>query len=216
MESYVYINVVLHAKRPMNKQVIYILIGFILVSFKPNEIKDCITELFSITDKILIDKYEKIEIHNEFGIRYSIDSINYHIIRRWKDDMTPIIESISNELTNIDSWKEYHDNGQLKAVGFMTSSVHTYIGEWKYYSDLGELDSIVDYDKKYKVGFCEFYQIAKDKKLTGKTSTINFDTNERKWRIEKWDYGKESSSAIGIELQVDSMKIKKIEVIGVY
>ena len=98
----------------------------------------------------------------------------------------------------------------------MTSTAHTYIGEWKYYSDLGELNSIVDYDKKYKVGFCEFYKIAKDKKLTGKTSTISFDTNERKWRIEKWDYTKASATAIGLELQVDSMKIQKIELIGMH
>ena len=39
---------------------------------------------------------------------------------------------------------------------------------------------------------------------------------QRKWRIEKWNYGEESASAIGIELQVDSMKIKEIELIGIY
>lgn len=199
----------------MNRQII-ILIGLIFVSFTNNESKDCITDLYSMIDNTMIDKYEKVITQNEFGIRHSIDSMNYQIIRRWKDDMTPIIESISNELTNIDHWKEYHDNGQLKAIGFMTTSVHTYIGKWKYYSDLGKLDRVVDYEKKYKVPFCDFYQIAKDNGLTGKTSLINFDTEQRKWRIEKWNYGEESASAIGIELQVDSMKIEKIELMGTY
>ncbi len=214
-EYCIYSLVVLHAKKPMNKLTI-ILIGLIFVSFTNNESKDCISDLYSMLDKTLIDKYEKVVTKNEFGIRHSIDSMNYQIIRRWKDDMTPIIESITNELTNIDHWKEYHTNGQLKSVGFMTTSVHSYIGEWKYYSDSGKLDSIVDYDKKYKVPFCEFYQIAKDKGLTGKTSQINFDTEQRKWRIEKWNYGKESASATGIELQVDSMKIEVIELMGIY
>ena len=124
--------------------------------------------------------------------------------------------SISNELTNIDHWKEFHMNGQLKSIGFMTTSVHTHIGEWKYYSASGKLDSIVDYDKKYKVSFCEFYQIAKEKGLTGKTSSISFDTERRKWRIEKWNYSEGSASAIAIELQVDSMKIEEIELMGIY
>ena len=99
----------------------------------------------------------------------TIDSINYSIIRRWKDDKTPILESITNNLTKIDSWKEYHENGQLRAQGFMTTSNHTYIGKWNYYSEKGLLDSIVDYDKRYKVAFCDFYEIAKTKGLTGKT-----------------------------------------------
>lgn len=199
----------------MSRQII-ILIGLIFVSFTNNDSKDCIPDLYLRIDKTMIDKYEKVITQSEFGIRHSIDSINYQIIRRWKVDMTPIIESISNELTNIDYWKEFHENGQLEAVGFMTTSVHTYIGEWKYYSDSGKLDSIVDYNRKYKVSFCEFYQIAKDRGLIGKTSLINFDSEQRKWRIEKWNYGEESASAIGIELQVDSMKIEEIELMGIY
>lgn len=202
-------------KNQMNKRII-ILIGLIFVSFTNNVSKDCITDLYMMIDKTLIGKYEKVVIQNEFGIRHSIDSMNYKVIRRWKDDMTPIIESISNELANIDYWKEYHENGQLKAVGFMTTSVHTYIGEWRFYSVSGKLDSIVNYDEKYKVPFCEFYQIANDNGLTGKTSTINFDTEQRKWTIEKWNYGEETASAVGIELQVDSMKIKEIKLMGIY
>ncbi len=199
----------------MARQII-ILINLVFLSFTNNDSKDCITDLYSMVDNTMIDNYEKVITQNEFGIRHSIDSINYQIIRRWKDDMIPIIESISNELTNIDHWKEFHDNGQLKAVGFMTTSDHNYIGKWKYYSYSGKLDSIVNYDQKYKVPFCEFYQIAKDKGLTGKTSKINFDVEQRKWRIEKWNYGEESASATGIELQVDSLKIEKIELMGIY
>ena len=192
------------------------MIGLFLVSFTSIETKDCITDLFLQIDEKLMDKYERIESKNEFGIRHTIDSINYQIIRRWKDDMTPIIESISNDQTNIDYWKEYYDNGQLKEIGYMTSTKHTYIGTWKYYSQIGKIDSIVDYDKKYKVSFCDFYKIATDKGLTSRTSEIEFNGENRTWRIEKWEYGENSSSAKGIELQVDSMEIEEIELFGIY
>ena len=55
--------------------------------------------------------------------------------------------------------------------------------------------------------------IVKDKGLNGKTSTINFDTEQSKWGIRRWKYGEESSSAIGIELPVVSVKIEEI---GIY
>jgi hypothetical protein len=192
----------------MKKQ-LAIIIGLVFVSFKNTESNNCIFQLYSIIDNSMLERYEKVVTHNEFGIRHSIDSINYQVIRRWNYDMIPIIESISNKLTNIDFDKEYHDNGQLKAVGFKTASNHTFIGRWKYYSDSGKLDSVVDYDKKYKVSFCDFYQIAENNRMTGKTSKINFNPDKRVWRVEKWNY--EENSATGIELQVDSMTIKKIE-----
>ena len=172
---------------------------------------NCISDLFLKLDNELIGKYEKIDTKNEYGIRQTVDSINYSIIRRWKDDMTPIIESITNKSTSIESWKKYHENGKIKEFGFMTSSKHTKIGKWKYFSDSGKLDSIVNYDSKYRLSFCEFYKIVCDKNLTGKTSLIEFNEQKRKWVIEKWTYNKDSPTVNGIELEVDSMKITEFK-----
>ncbi len=188
----------------------------ILYSFKTSNNQDCIESLFSQIDKSLIKEYDKKESQNEYSIRNTIDSINYSIIRRWKNDKTPIIEFITNNLTKIDSWKEYHENRRLMAQGFMTTSNHTYIGKWNYYSDKGLLDSIVDYDKRYKVAFCDFFEIAKTKGFTGKNSSIKFKKDSRKWCVTKWTYHNDYSSAEGIELQVDSMSYNKVNLLGQY
>ncbi len=177
---------------------------------------DCIEAIFSQIDKKAIGKYEKLDTKNEYGLRQTVDSINYAIIRRWKEDKTPILEHISNEYSSIDSWKAYYEDGKVKEFGFMTTSNHTKIGAWNYFSESGKIDSIINYDEKYKVSFCEFYKIAADKNLTGKTSIIEFDSEKRKWIIEKWLYNKDAPTATGIELQVDSMKITDFKLSGEY
>ncbi|MGK4568148.1 hypothetical protein [Flavobacterium sp. 3HN19-14] len=193
-----------------------LLTSMIIINSNSEVENECINDMFLKTDKELIGKYEKIDYKNEFGIRQTVDSINYSIIRRWKDDMTPIIESITNKSKSIGFWKEYHENGKIKEFGFMTSVKNTKIGKWKYFSDSGKLDSIVNYDSKYKLPFCEFYKIAIDRNLTGKTSSIEFNEQKRKWIIEKWTYAKDSPTANGIELDVDSMKITEFKLTGEY
>lgn len=198
------------------KRTIPTILFLIFISFTPTETENCIAELFNQIDPDDKGVYKKIDSQNEFGIRQTVDSLSYDIIRRWTMEGIPIIESVSNEYTNIDLWKDFYENGSLRKTGYMTTSNNTYIGTWKYYSKTGQLDSIVNYDKKYKISFCDFYKICEEKKLTGKSSLINFNSKQRKWRIEKWIYEKDRSIATGIELQVDTKKIEEINLYGIH
>jgi antitoxin component YwqK of YwqJK toxin-antitoxin module len=199
------------------KRLTIVFLGLIFVSFTNDNPNYCIPELFSMVDKTKIGKYNKLETKDSiYGIRHSIDSINYKIIRRWENDGTPILESISNKLINIDHWVEYYNNGKIQKIGYLTSTHHKRIGKWQYFSQSGELDSIVNYDIKYKVSFCEFYRISQEKGLTGENSYFDFDERSRKWQIIKWEYFEDSAIATGIQLQVDSLKINNIHMRGIY
>lgn len=198
------------------RKVVYILILLIIISFKSVETNDCVHDLFQQTDPADKNKYEKIISNNEYGLRNTIDSLSYKIIRRWTKRGKPIIESISNESTGIDFYREYNDKGTLIAEGYFTKAAHNYIGTWKYYSSNKKLLNTRNYDEEYKVTFCEFYKICETRELTGKTTRIYFNSEKSKWVAEKWTYAKDNPFGKGIELQVDSMKIKEIELHGIY
>ena len=171
--------------------------------------RQCVEGYFHKTEERFKDVYDKIEIQNEYGIRHSIDSLNFSIIRRWTDKGVPIIESVKNNLTNIERWKEYHANGKLKEFGYMPEGNHTKVGVWQYYTKKGRLDSTVDYDSKYGMPFCEFIKIAEMNQLYDETSTISFDLEKGKWSIIKWTSLENHSVGNGISVNAKTGTVVK-------
>jgi hypothetical protein len=145
------------------------------------------------------------------GARYNIDSLQFSIVRQYDFNDKLVSESIANDITDICSYKEYHENGSVKNAGYMTNDYFTPIGIWQYRSPAGEIDSTVNHDKKYKITFCEFYKIAEERGLTGSTSNFRFHASTGKWEINKWSYPKNKKPFYkGIELFVETKKTIEI------
>jgi len=209
------------------KQSFYLLIILAFVSFNSFETNDCIQTLFKRVDPIYKDKYKKTITENKSIISHSIDSSSYMILRKWTSSGVPVLESISNIYGGICFRKEYYNNGILKAIGYRTIN-STPIGIWKFYSEEKHLDSTINYDKIYKVSFCEFYAICENRGLTTKSYGISFDNEKRKWIIENWIHTQEIpvkfeiskkeriAYCTGIKLQVDSMKFEDFKKVGFY
>jgi hypothetical protein len=202
----------------MNIYIIFIATLLFLTSSKLPVENECIADLFKKTDIALLNKYDKNVNRDEDGIYHSIDSMNYTIIRRWTKRKKPIIESIENDLTHIEFWRGYNEKGILEEEGYMTSSSETQIGIWKYYSKrTKKLDSLVDYDKQYKVSFCEFYTICQKQEMLNETSTIRFIPTHRMWEVDKTINPNDNPHTVLIlRLQVDSMKILTSKTTGHY
>lgn len=175
---------------------IAIFTGFGFGYFETDE--DCIKDYFEETAVQFTGKYNKTETQNEYGVRHTIDSLNFSIIRRWKENGTPIMESLINNLTDIERWKQYHDNGNLMKAGFMTVGSHTEIGIWRYYSIEGELESSVNYDELYSMSFCDFIEIAEGMGFYDETSDICFDIDKNEWTIIQWTSFDNHSEGKGI------------------
>ncbi len=167
-------------KRPLN--IIFILLLF--SSFQQQDENHCITEIFKTVDKQSSKKYHKVVTINEFGLRHSIDSLNYNIIRRWTEKGgKAIIESIENEFANIEYWRGFYENGNIKEEGFMTSSYSTRIGVWKFYSEDNKSVKKYDYESDRKISFCKLYRICSDKKLLD--ASCSFRLEPGMWIINK-------------------------------
>lgn len=97
-------------------------------------------------------------------------------------------ESIKDNLINLEEWKDYYENGNLKKKGLMTIGNHIYVGKWEYYSITGELDTIIDFDENYPISYFEAIEIAKENGFV--MPGIDIELTEEKsrvyWRINKW------------------------------
>ena len=122
------------------------------------------------------------------GIREYIESANFHIIRGKYRSGAKFIEVYQNNLTKLDHWKEFYENGQLKEEGVMTNGSHVPVGEWKFYSSTGKMDSLVNYDKKYKISYFKALEIAKSMgyKMPGLDIQLSDRGGTIYWEILKW------------------------------
>lgn len=177
---------------------------------------NCIEEYFHKTDSRYAEVYERTESRNEYGIRHMIDSLNFSITRRWTYGGTPIIECVSNNLTQIELWKGYHPNGELEETGYKTHGCNTPIGTWVYFSDSGYLDSVVHQDERYGMSFCEIIAVAESRGLYDSTSSIRFYRDTKKWEVVKWTPSIGCSQGTGISVHVGTGKIEELFLVSVH
>lgn len=115
------------------------------------------------------------------------DSAHYYIVRRSHPSGIRYLEVISNKLTKLDSYKEYHQNGKPKQQGLMTTGDHNYVGTWKYYDWNGKVESTFNYDKKYPVSYFAALKIAEKKGFKMPEMEITLAENESHtyWQITR-------------------------------
>lgn len=188
-----------------------------LVSLKPINHQECVIDLFKQVDTSMLKKYVLRIDKDDEGVYFDIDSINYNVIRS-NENGKSIYERIENKINGIVYYKGYDNHGFLNEEGFYSD--YTSIGQWNYKSSVG-IDSIVDYDIKYKVSFCDFLKLCKSKNKFRKYSRINFDKQLNSWEISNIVAisSKKKDSIPNVfqtkvlldsimTLQVDSMKIR--------
>jgi hypothetical protein len=156
------------------------------------------------------------------GDREYIDSANFSIIRGKYVSGAKFIEVYQNNLTKLDNWKEYYENGQLKEEGIMTNAHHNYVGIWKFYSPIGKLDSIIDYDKKYSISYFDALEIAEKKgfKMPDMEVTLQVDSLNTFWQIARWteneNHNGQTAEAILIDTKTGKVIKPKYQLMSIY
>ena len=156
------------------------------------------------------------------GEREYIDSANFHIIRGFYVSGAKFIEIYQDRMTRLDHWKEYHENGQLKETGVMTTGNHTHIGIWKYYAASGETDSIIDYDKKYAVPYFDALTIASEKGFNMPDIEVKLRSDGATdfWQIVKWtgnaDRSGQTAEVIHIDARTGKVTVPTEQMLSVY
>ena len=138
---------------------------------------------------------------------------------------------VENKMTRLEKWNEYYENGQLKYEGIRTqsnfidigrwryyskisntssnskgmSTVSNFVnlGKWRYYSETGLLDSIIDFDKKYKVRYHSAIHIAylSGLKLPNLTVSIKSDGRQTFWEVINWTVNNTNLNSILINTE---------------
>jgi hypothetical protein len=174
--------------------------------------------LFQVSDTI---NHETKDILRTNGDREYIDSANFQIIRGKYVSGNKFIDVYENKLTKLDNWKEYYENGQLKAEGIMTNGNHIYVGIWKYYSNLGKVDSMIDHDKKYPISYYSALRIAEKKgfKMPDMEVTLKVDSLNTYWQIARWteneNHGGRTAEAILIDTRTGKVTKPKYQLISI-
>lgn len=81
------------------------------------------------------------------------DSAGYVITRHRDTSMRLLSECKAAKTESWDVQVIYNTNGRIGATGKSLPDKETRIGKWRFYSEKGELDSLIDYDKLYRVPF---------------------------------------------------------------
>ena len=157
------------------------------------------------------------------GERQYYDSAHFYIIRGKYVSGAKFLDCYQNKLTKLDSWKEYHENGQLKNEGVMTYCNHIYVGTWNYYSSSGELDSVVNYDNKHPISYFKAVEIAGTKgfKMPDMEVTETTYKNKTYWQIARWiensNHNGQTAEFIFIDNKTGQIvKPDDLKLIGVY
>lgn len=101
----------------------------------------------------------------------------------------------------------------------MCSSNHTYIGVWFNYTDHPTLSGVstFDYEALRKVPFEQFYMMADSMNYVDPTSYFNYNYDIKTWTVSKQtSTGENQTNYIEFSLQVDSLKMDSVEVIGIH
>jgi len=87
-------------------------------------------------------------------------------------------------------WKKYNENGNLKEEGTFVSENKICVGLWKYYSESGKIDSIINFDEKFKISYFMAKKIALENDFKSPYLEVNLKTIDDKiyWEFIKWNY----------------------------
>ncbi|HCS21541.1 MAG TPA: hypothetical protein DIW47_13440 [Bacteroidetes bacterium] len=164
--------------------------------------------------------YTTVDTQRTSGDRQYLDSAHYHIIRGKYISGAKFIESYENKRIKLVSWKEYYENGHLKKQGTMTSAIHIPIGIWTYYSSEGGVDSVVNYDRPYRVSYFKALKIAEKKgfKMPDIEIKLKTDSTFIYWEIARWTMNESDATAEVILIDTETGKVTKPEyqLIGIY
>lgn len=114
---------------------------------------------------ILADTYNN--EHNKFTNKQSqinksqsvaFDTVGIYVRQLFSSTAEIRFESYSNPFNSVEYIKNFNE-GRLTECGFVIDK-NQKIGIWKYISPNGQIDSIVNYETKREMSFCEFYRIA--------------------------------------------------------
>ena len=142
----------------------------------------CINSLYNTKNNH--NYYSKDSIINEYGNTLKIDSCGFLIRYRISQDSNLVYYSITNSISNISKNYSYHQNGQLKSYWFFIAPENTKIGRWDYLIEYGIIDSIVDYELKRKINFCELLNLKEV--IEFKTDSSRISLQEGNWTITNW------------------------------
>jgi antitoxin component YwqK of YwqJK toxin-antitoxin module len=163
-------------------------------------------------DRFKNEDFEISEVNDSYGLRYYIDSKNYDIFNGFYNNGNTDVEFVRNKNLQVEEENWFYENGQLKECGARLYN-DVKIGKWKYYSPTGQLDSLVDYDKKYKIPYSKAVEIAKTNGFILPNCEFHFSAEKNKpyWTILRWtvDQDKRGSTGEGIEIDAQSGKISK-------
>lgn len=135
---------------------------------------NCQIELFDTTDCVfrIFSQHRNPKYIESYESRFRENpkEIPFHTIDKLSTDADDLrLESYSNKMIGVEYIKRYSE-GQLRSCGFEISNGK--VGKWKYYSATGKLDSIVEYNNKGDMTFCEFFEIARAFGMIGEHSKM--------------------------------------------
>ncbi|KUJ61952.1 hypothetical protein AR687_10365 [Flavobacteriaceae bacterium CRH] len=141
------------------------------------------------------------------------DSLNFIVVRGKYISGSKHVEILQDKNTKLYHWKQFYPNGKLKEKGLITKDNRFCVGKWEYYDEGGQIDSIIDFDKKFKVSYFQAIRIAYENGFGIPESEIDIEKIDHKtyWQIRKWNmkYGSGNSTTLLIDSK--SGKIRKAE-----
>jgi hypothetical protein len=191
------------------KKISFLFISFffsLLVSAQ----NDCLSDLY----KKKVKPFKKHKIDSMYDepagvMRYTIDSLNYTVIKDYDVNNKLLREWIFNDDTGIGLIKEFYSNGKLSSTGYMTQS-YIETGVWQFYSESGKHDSTMNY-QHHKVSFCELYNIVKSKGLASRRTSYSADAANKTWIVQKWITTQKGAETYdGIEVDMKTGRITQI------
>jgi hypothetical protein len=101
----------------------------------------------------------------------------------------------------------------LKEEGVMTAINHNCIGIWKFYSKTGKLDSVLDYDKKYRISYFKALEIAAKKNLMLPDIEVTLEKKNATtvWRVLRWKESENHNgqASEGIDINAETGRVSK-------
>jgi hypothetical protein len=139
------------------------------------------------------------------------DSLNFIVVRGKYISGSKYVEILENKLTKLYNWKQFHPNGKLKEKGLITKDNRFCVGKWEYYNENGKIDSVIDFDKKFKVSYFKAIKIAHENGYQLPELEVDIEKIENKtyWQIRKWDMKYGSGNSITLLIDMENGKTKK-------
>lgn len=132
---------------------------------------DCLVHIFIENKNINSDDCYQQQLYDKKGTEMHWDTLGYSISTITSSTGKLKRESYLNPIVNLAYIKSYKEDKKSEC-GFLCNSEK--VGIWKYFSVEGEIDSLVDYEKKRNVSFCEIFEIAKSFGMIGASKKLPY------------------------------------------